>query len=210
MDLTSNIRILTAKLVVLGFVCLALLGAHRALSGGLSMPETPQSPANKYFTDVMLVTHKGESLQLYTDLIKDKVVIIHSFFTSCKSSCPVSMRQMAGIQQRFSDNMGKELFILSISLDPAIDSPLKLQAYADELNAGPGWQLMSGSQGNVDLVLKKLGLYVADIESHKNTMIIGNESTGLWKKAFLLAPPEALDELISIVLNDEAPVAVLD
>ncbi|NQZ09664.1 MAG: SCO family protein [Algicola sp.] len=163
-------------------------------------------PAQQYFSDVTLIDQHGQPQRFYQDLLKDKVVIIHSFFSSCKSGCPVSMRLMAGIQERFAGQMGKQLHILSISLDPQIDTPLKLQAYAKELKVGPGWQLISGDKVNVDFALKKLGHYVSDIESHKNTIIIGNEATGLWKKAFLLAPPAALDKVIRSVIDDEQPV----
>jgi protein SCO1/2 len=163
-------------------------------------------PAQQYFSDVTLVDHNGQNQRFYQDLLKDKVVIVHSFFSSCKSGCPVSMRLMAGIQERFAEQMGKQLHVLSISLDPQIDTPLKLQAYAKELKVGPGWQLISGDKANVDFALKKLGHYVSDIESHKNTIIIGNEATGLWKKAFLLAKPDALDKLIRGVLDDKEPV----
>ena len=167
---------------------------------------TADKPAKLYFTDVALVNQHGQELHLYGDLLKGKVVIIHSFFTRCKSACPVSMKLMAGIQNRFSQLMGKELFILSFSLDPTTDTPLQLQSYAKALNVGPGWQLISGSKENVDFALKKLGHYVDDIQDHKNTLIIGNEATGLWKKAFLLAKADALDELIKTVLTDKLPI----
>ena len=121
------------------------------------------------------------------------------------------MRHMAGIQERFKDQMGKELHILSISLDPETDTPLKLKNYAEELKVGPGWQLITGKKQNVDFALNKIGHYVADINAHKNTIIIGNEATGLWKKAFLLAGRDALDEVIRSVLEDKIPdVAVSD
>ncbi|WDE08052.1 SCO family protein [Thalassomonas viridans] len=168
-------------------------------------PARAEKPARQYFTDVTLVNQAGQQQALYTDLLQDKVVIIHSFFTTCKSACPVSMKLMADIQQRFADEMGKNLFILSFSLDPETDTPLKLQAYARELKAGPGWQLISGNKENVEFALKKLGHYVDDIQDHKNTLILGNEATGLWKKAFLLAKPEALDQLIREVLTDKLP-----
>ncbi|MFT5164205.1 MAG: protein SCO1/2 [Alteromonadaceae bacterium] len=177
-----------------------------ALSSDKNTGQKP--PAQQYFTDVTLINQHGKPRQLYSDLLKDKTVIIHSFFSTCKSGCPVSMRLMAGIQQRFKEQMGNQLHILSISLDPQTDTPLKLKAYAEELNVGPGWQLISGTQHNVDFALKKLGHYVSDIEAHKNTLIIGNETTGLWKKAFLLAKPDELDKLIATVIEDKTPVTV--
>jgi len=54
----------------------------------------------------------------------------------------------------------------------------------------PGWQFLTGEKQNVDLVLKKLGQYVESRDAHSNLIIVGNEPTGLWKKAFGLAAPK--------------------
>lgn len=200
------------KVMFIGMLSAALFlaGTIQAMSSSQGQSDSNQTitknPALEYFTDIPLVTQDGESLRFYNDLLKNKVVIIHSFFSSCKSSCPVSMRLMAGVQERFNEKMGKELHILSISLDPETDTPLKLKNYAEELDVGPGWQLLSGDKQNVDLALNKIGHYVADIDSHKNTIIIGNEATGLWKKAFLMSSSEALDKVIRSVLEDKIPV----
>src|SRR5947207_6930855 len=41
-----------------------------------------QSPAHKYFTDVVLVNQNGEKMRLYSDLLQGKVVIINSSFAT--------------------------------------------------------------------------------------------------------------------------------
>ena len=53
-----------------------------------------------------------------------------------------------------------------------------------------------------DTALKKLGQYVAEPSAHMNVIVIGNERTGLWKKAFGLAPTEDLAKVVESVLND--------
>jgi protein SCO1/2 len=54
----------------------------------------------------------------------------------------------------------------------------------------------------VDLALKKLGHLVANKQEHLNIFIIGNERTGLWKKAFGLAQSDELIKVLESVLND--------
>ena len=56
---------------------------------------------------------------------------------------------------------------------------------------------------NVELALRKLGLYVAEKNDHTSIMIIGNEATGLWKKAFALAPAASLIQIIEQVAADK-------
>jgi protein SCO1/2 len=55
----------------------------------------------------------------------------------------------------------------------------------------------------VEFVLKKIGQFVADKQDHYNIIIVGNDRTGLWKKAFGLAKSEALVEVVESVLNDK-------
>ena len=56
---------------------------------------------------------------------------------------------------------------------------------------------------NVSTVLEKLGQYVENKESHTPLFIIGNERTGLWKKAHALAKPEELAKIIESVIADK-------
>ncbi len=58
----------------------------------------------------------------------------------------------------------------------------------------PGWSFLTGKKENIDQALYKLGQYVQDKNSHKTIVIIGNEATGLWKKAFGLAQRRRLDQ----------------
>ena len=92
--------------------------------------------------------------------------------------------------------------MLSITQDPLVDTPPKLKEYADNFKAGPGWQLLTSDQASVEFALKKIGQYVEEKDAHSSIIIIGNEPTGLWKKAFVHAGPEALARIVETVLND--------
>ena len=100
------------------------------------------------------------------------------------------------------ERLGKDVFLVSITVDPENDTPEKLKAYAEKFHARPGWSFLTGTKENVDQALYKLGQYVQDKNSHKTIVIIGNESTGLWKKAFGLAQAEDLIKLVDEVMND--------
>jgi len=162
-----------------------------------------QSPAHNYFTDVVLVNQDGEKMRLYSDLLHDKVVVINSFFATCPGSCLPMERNLEKVQQALGDRMGREVHIISISVDPTVDTPANLKAYAKKLNARPGWYFMTGEKQNVDFALGKLGQLVTNKEDHLNIFIIGNERTGLWKKAFGLAQSAELVKVVESVLNDK-------
>jgi protein SCO1/2 len=164
-----------------------------------------QSPAQTYFTDVVLVNQNGEKMRFYSDLLHDKVVVINSFFATCQGSCLPMNRNLEKMQQALGDRVGKEVHIISISVDPTVDTPANLKEYAKKLHAKPGWYFLTGEKQNVDFALKKLGNFVTDKQDHLNIFIIGNEHTGLWKKAFGLAQSDELVKVVESVLNDKPP-----
>lgn len=162
-----------------------------------------QSPSQTYFTDVVLVNQNGEKMRFYSDLLRDKVVVINSFFATCPGSCLPMERNLEKMQQALGDRVGKDVHIISISVDPLVDTPANLKEYAKKLHAKPGWYFLTGEKQNVDLALKKLGHLVANKQDHLNIFIIGNERTGLWKKAFGLAQSDELMKVLESVLNDK-------
>jgi protein SCO1/2 len=96
-------------------------------------------------------------------------------------------RNMEKIQEALGDRLGKEVFLVSISVDPVTDTPPRLKEYARKFHARPGWTFLTGKKENVDWALYKVGQYVETKDDHTTIWIIGNEATGLWKKALGLA-----------------------
>lgn len=162
-----------------------------------------ESGAKDYFTDVLLVNQNGEKMRFFSDLLQGKVVVINSFFATCKGSCLPLNRNLEKLQKALGEHMGREVNFISISVDPTVDTPTNLKAYAKKLNAGPGWYFLTGDKENVDFALKKLGQFVDDKNDHLNIFIIANVPTGLWKKAFGLAQDVELLKVVESVLNDK-------
>jgi protein SCO1/2 len=160
------------------------------------------SVAAKYFSDVELINQDGEKLRFYSDVLKDKVVIINSFFSTCTSVCPPMNRNLEKIQDALGDRLGKDVFLVSISVDPETDTPARLKEYSQRFHARPGWLFLTGKKENVDWALYKLGQYVETKNDHSTIVIIGNEPKGLWKKALGLANSEELIKIVNDVIND--------
>jgi len=165
--------------------------------------EPQPSEAQKYFTDNVLINQDGEKMRFYSDLVKGKTVIIDSFFATCQGSCLPMNRNLEKVQEALGDRLGKDAYILSISVDPTVDTPPALKAYAKKLNARPGWYFLTGDKASVDFILKKLGQFVDNKQDHLNIFIIGNDRTGLWKKAFGLAKSEEIVKVVESVINDK-------
>ena len=199
-------KLLFLAFIICSFATTSLYGQSREAPVAPPLKEAENSStAQKYFSDVVLVNQHGQQFRFYSDLLNGKVVVISSFMATCTSACPVKNRNLEKLQEAAGDRLGKDVFILSISVDPVTDTPERLKEYAKTYHAKPGWHFLTGKKENVDWALYKIGQYVPEKENHFNVLVIGNESTGLWKKAFGLAKAEDLTIVFASVLNDKAP-----
>ena len=174
---------------------------HQAHQPAQSQQEP--SPAQKYFSDVELINQYGEKLRFYSDLLKGKVVVINSFFSTCSSICPPMNRNFSKIQEALGNRIGKDVNLISLTVDPETDTPSRLKEYAEKLGARPGWHLLTGTKENIDWALHKVGHYVEVKDDHTSIVIIGNEPKGVWTKAMGLAKADQLIKLVQDILNEK-------
>ena len=161
------------------------------------------SAEQKYFSDVELLDQDGRKLRFYSDVLKGKTVVINAFFTTCTSVCPPMNRNIEKLQEALGERAGRDVFFVSISVDPVTDTPTRLKEYAAKFHAGKGWTFLTGKKENVDWALYKLGQYVETKDEHTTVIIVGNEATGLWKKAFGMAKPAELLQIVESVADDK-------
>jgi protein SCO1/2 len=161
------------------------------------------TPAQKYFTDVELTDQDGRKVRFYSDVLKGKTVVVNAFFTTCTSVCPPMNRNMEKIQEALGERVGRDVLLVSISVDPETDTPAVIKAYSKKFHAGPGWMFLTGKKENVDWALYKVGQFVEDKNDHTTVIIVGNEATGLWKKAMGMAKPADLIQIVESVANDK-------
>ncbi len=160
----------------------------------------------EYFTNVELTTQFGTKLRFYDDLLKDKIVVIDLFYTSCVDSCPLENARLVQVQRMLGGRVGKDIFFYSISLDPKHDTPNVLKAYAGKYGVGPGWLFLTGKKDDIDLISKRLGLYSdpdpSDRDGHTASVLLGNEATGQWIRNSALDNPRYLAVMIGQWLDN--------
>jgi len=140
-----------------------------------------------YFPNVPLVTHEGKTVRFFDDLIKGKVVAINFIYTTCPDVCPLETASLREVQDILGDQVGRDVFMYSITIDPDTDTPEVLKRYMEKFEVGPGWTFLTGKKDDITLLRRKLGLYSDEageekLEEHKVNGIIGNQSTGRWMK----------------------------
>lgn len=152
-----------------------------------------------YFPNVPLVTHEGETVRFFDDLIKDKIVVINFIYSRCPDTCPLETAQLVRVQSILGDRVGKDVFFYSISIDPENDTPEVLEEYRKRFKAN--WTFLTGKKSDIIQIRRKLGLYIEEIQgegsnNHNVNMIIGNQTTGRWMKRSPFENPYVLADQV--------------
>lgn len=149
-----------------------------------------------YFPDVVLTTQDGEKVHFYDDLVKGKNVAVNVIYTSCRDECPLETARMAEVQRLLGERMGRDIFFLSISIDPEKDTPKVLKAYAGKFGVGPGWLFLTGRKEDIKALTRKLGLSrTSDAfskDGHASSLMLGNDPGGQWMRNSAVDNPRFL------------------
>ena len=119
--------------------------------------------------DFSLTNQNGKTIT--TADLKGKVWVADFFFTSFQGVCPVMTARMSKLDKTLGD---KGLHLLSISVDPATDTPEKLTEYAKNFEAKDNWQFLTGEKSKIiDLSVKGFRLSLGeDPMSHSQRLVL--------------------------------------
>ncbi len=153
---------------------------------GWASTSARESIRERYFPNLVLTTHEGKQVHFYDDLIKDKIVTLNVFYTSCEAVCPLATANLVRVQHMLGDRVGRDLFMYSITLDPEHDTPEVLKAYANSHGVGPGWLFLTGKREDMERLRRTLGFTWADPvrdankDNHTGNLRYGNEPLMRW------------------------------
>jgi len=195
----------------------AWLGMGAAAAAGAALPAfaaqgtdwVARSPRelirDDHFPNVPLITHEGERVRFYDDLIKDKFVTINMVYTSCKLTCPLVTANLVRVQDLLKERVGRDLFMYSITIDPKRDTPRVLKRFASAHGVGKGWQFLTGKPDDIEQLRRKLGFRWADPvrdankDNHTGNLRYGNEPLMLWGTVPGIANPSWVAKCILFV-----------
>src|SRR5262247_4098865 len=178
---------------------LAALAAAAALMTAVpSLLQAQGRPwGENYFPNLSVVTHEGKTVRFYDDLIKGKMVIVSFIYTSCPDICPLSTARMAQVEEKLGNRVGRDIFIVSMTVDPENDTPDRLKEYAKAFGSGPGWSFVTGKPEDVRAINYKLGERSKNLSDHRNEIVLGNDKTGEWARDSIFGD---IDRLILAIL----------
>jgi cytochrome oxidase Cu insertion factor (SCO1/SenC/PrrC family) len=144
------------------------------------------------FEDIALVNHRGEKVRFFTDLVKNRAVVINFFYTRCDGTCPLANGRMAQLRRALQADFGRSITLLSISVDAEHDTPAIVSRYARMATQEsaepdmPDWQFLTGDPEAIYRVRQQLGYVSADPakdrdpSQHGAMIMMGNHATGRW------------------------------
>jgi cytochrome oxidase Cu insertion factor (SCO1/SenC/PrrC family) len=161
-----------------------------------SKPKTHAEAAASYFPNTVLLTQDNKPVHFFEDLLKGKIVLINFMFTTCTGVCPAMTSNLLKVQDYLGERVGRDVNIISISVDPTVDTPEVLKKYTNNYKVKTGWYFLTGKKEDVDLVLRKVGGFVKDKSDHTSLLIIGNVETGQWGKVFAMTRPAEIADMV--------------
>ena len=132
------------------------LGAH--VSGA---PRVHPGPAvlNVKAPDFILLNQDGTRFE--SAKLRGKVVVIDFIYTTCTDVCPLFTANFAQLQRTLNKEHAGDVFFISITTDPEVDSPKVLKAYAQRYGADfTNWAFLTGTEKQLKAVWKGLDIRV--------------------------------------------------
>jgi len=109
--------------------------------------------------DFTLADQTGRSVRL--SQLAGNVLVSSFIYTSCPlpNYCFRLSNNLGRLQKRFADRMGRDLVLLSVSIDPVHDTPEVLARYAANWKAdAKSWHFLTGPEGDVKTVCRRFGV----------------------------------------------------
>jgi protein SCO1/2 len=163
--------------------------------------QKPKTGLEPSIPDVDVFDQDGKRIHFYSDLIKGKVVVISFLFTTCKLYCPMQGENLSKLQGALGARLGRDINLISVSVDPETDTPERLKAWGAMFGAKPGWTFVTGAKPEIDRVSMAFTGAAAIKGEHSAIVYIGNDKTGIWTRAYGLHDLERFGNLIEEVTN---------
>lgn len=144
--------------------------------------------------DVTLVNQDGQRVRLRDLIDGGKPVVLDFIYGTCTTICPVLSANFTNFQRRLGEDAGK-IQLVSISIDPENDTPAVMKTYLKNYRARPGWDFLTGTRSDIDLVMRAFDAYVPNKMSHYPVMFMRKPRGDHWVRIYgLIGTKEFLAE----------------
>lgn len=190
---------MNSRVLILFTITALLVGATTFVPNVLSLlPDKEELPSFQAAPSFVLTNADDEEFS--SQKLAGKVWIAQFFFTSCKGPCPLTTRHLGELRKKLDQNSEipfSDVQFVSISVDPEIDTPEKLQGFATRYKADPRvWNFLRGEQQVVNQILEagfKIG--VMDQPQFHSTRVVLVDQNNFIRGYFSGTDKESIAEL---------------
>jgi protein SCO1/2 len=193
--------------LALGLWMLAFVGplgaqheGHSAAGGGVA--EEPLCGLE--IPDVPLLDQEGTERRFQSEVLGDRVVVMSFVFTTCTTICPPIGANFSRLQDLLGEDLGEDVALISLTVDPVVDTPERLRAWGERFGRRSGWNLFTGPKTEVHRLLKALQVFTSDKLDHTPTVLVGHAGEDRWVRAYGLSSAQHLADLVRRVRDPEA------
>jgi protein SCO1/2 len=157
-------------LLSLFLLVLSPVGVHPHVPGARDVAPITTG-LNTKVPDFVLLNQDGKSFDSAT--LRGKVVVVNFIFTTCTDVCPLFTAHFAQLQRALKNGPAGDLYFVSITTDPEVDSPKVLKSYALRYGVDfQNWAFLTGTEAQMKQVWKGFGVRVV----HKGRGLVQHTS----------------------------------
>ena len=159
--------------------------------------------ALNYFTDTEVIDQNGKKMRFYSDVLKGRVVLISFIFTNCEYACPMQAQKLKQVRAAMVPAIKDDFWFVTLSVDPERDTPEAMKKFAERQGVDESrWIFLTGDKQNLEFLVKRLGQYTPDIESHTTLMLAGNTITRHWTRVLPMVPPDGIAQQMRALVEE--------
>jgi protein SCO1/2 len=159
------------------------------------------SEAKVSIPNVQLLTQHDTQVDLKKDVIGDDIAVVSFAYTTCTTICPVVTAIFSQVQDRLGDKLGKQVKLVTITVDPNRDTPARLLKYSKKHGAKDGWTWLTGKKDNVIKALNAFGAYTVNFEDHPAMILIGDGKSNTWYRYYGFSAPADIENKVNELLQ---------
>lgn len=177
-------RLVTGTVVALVLAATAACGSDGPAGDAASTAQPPSAgtpldiPLPQGLLDMPLTDSAGKTVRLAD--FAGKTVVISDSMTLCQEACPIDTSALVRTASEVAQGpAASDVVFLTITVDPARDTPAQLAAYRRQYVGGPAnlpqWRLLTGEPDDIAALWKQLGVWV---QRTKPDDVVRNWRTG--------------------------------
>ena len=122
------------KLILFTLLSISFIGCQSKTD---KKEEVKEVEAEKELSDLSIynlpetwTTQNGNDIELKS--LRGKVLVMVMIYTSCKAACPRLVADMRNIEKKIPAELKEKVQYILVSIDPEVDTPERLKAFAKE------------------------------------------------------------------------------